>query len=264
MIKFPGFGLQYNVNLIAFKIYGINIYYYAICIVLGMIAALFVCKISRQKFGIKFDDCLDCFIFAIIFGIIGARIYYCLFHFNYYFANPMKIISLRDGGLAIYGGLIGGAIAIISRCKRLKVSVIDLFDYIAPSVALAQSIGRWGNFFNQEAYGTKTSNLFRMGIYTLDGYTEVHPTFLYESISTFLIFILLINLQKRRKFRGQIFYLYLLLYSAIRMFIEGLRIDSLMLGNFRISQILSVAIFVVSGIILLKKYGKYIYNEKWW
>lgn len=256
MIRFPGLNLEFNVNNIAFRIFGIDIYSYAICIAFAIIAAIIVCKIQKEKFRIKFDDVFDCMIFAIIFGIIGARIYYCMFNFEYYFANPIRFFKIRDGGLAIYGGLIAGTIGIIVRCRKLNINYIDLLDYIAPSVSLAQSIGRWGNFFNKEAYGTITNNILRMGIYTEYGYQEVHPTFLYESVATFLIFLCLIFLQKNRKFKGEIIICYLVLYSGVRMLIEEIRMDSLMLGNFRISQILSIAIFVVFSIILAKKYRK--------
>ena len=122
------------------------------------------------------------------------------------------------------------------------------------------SFGRWGNFFNQEAYGIETTSIFRMGIDTIDGYREVHPAFLYESISTFLIFLILRILQKNRKFKGEIFYFYLLFYSGIRTIIEGIRVDSLMFQNFRISQVLSSAIFVFSSIMLLKKVQKWMHK----
>ena len=141
------------------------------------------------------------------------------------------------------------------------MSVLDFFDYLVPFVAVAQSIGRWGNFFNQEAYGRESTNFLRMGINTAQGYQEVHPTFLYESICTMTIFVILRILQKHRKFKGDITYLYLFLYGGCRMLIEGIRIDSLMLGNVRVSQFLSCAIFVISGIILLKNYRKYILKK---
>lgn len=193
---------------------------------------------------------------AILAGVIGARFYYVAFNWEKYAISPIKIFELRDGGLAIYGGLIAGAVVIFEKCKKKKINSFDFFDTIVPFVAIAQSIGRWGNFFNTEAYGTQTTNVFRMGIQTLEGYKEVHPTFLYESISTFLIFVFLRILQKNRKFKGEITYVYLLLYAGARGIIEGMRVDSLWLGNFRISQILSSVIFVVSGIMLLKNFRK--------
>ena len=262
MIRFPGLDLSVSVPQIALKIFGINIYWYAICIVFGIILALILCSKSKENFNIKFDFVFESLMFAIIFGIIGARLYYVLFNLQYYLKNPIKILHIRDGGLAIYGGLIAGAITILAKCQNRKIDKLDFLDYITPFIAIAQSVGRWGNFFNQEAYGTETTNILRMGINTEYGYEEVHPTFLYESIFTLMIFIILRKLQKNRKFKGQICYSYLVLYSGIRMIIESVRADSLMFGNFRISQVLSVAIFVIFGIMLLKNYIKYNKIEK--
>ena len=260
MIKFPGLGLCFNINKTAFELFNVKIHYYACCIIMGVLIAIILCFISKEKFDIKFDFVFDTLIYALIMGVIGARIYYVIFNLDYYLKSPINIFKIRDGGLAIYGGLIFGFLVVIKRCKKNNIKILDFFDYTVPFIAIAQSIGRWGNFFNKEAYGTETNNIFRMGIDTQYGYQEVHPTFLYESISTFLIFVLLKKLQKNRKFEGEIFYLYLFLYSGIRMMIEALRIDSLMLKNIRISQVLSIAIFVVSGIILLKNFIKYIYK----
>lgn len=261
MVNFPGLNLSFNVNPVAFKVLGVNIYWYAICIVLGIVLAIFLCYKSKEKFDVDFDFVLYCLIWAISIGLIGARLYYVAFNYEEYIISPMSILNLRDGGLAIYGGLIFGSLVIIWKCKKAKVNWFDFFDCFIPFVAIAQSVGRWGNFFNMEAYGIETFNLFRMGINTLNGYQEVHPAFLYESICTFCIFVFLRTKQKNRKFRGEIFYLYLFLYGGIRMVIEVVRIDSLMFENFRISQILSCAIFVVSGIMLLKNYIKYIYKK---
>lgn len=263
MIDFLGFHVSFPIQAIAFRVFGIDVYYYAICIVVGIVLAIILCYRSKEKFGITFDFLFESLILAILIGVIGARLYYVAFHWENYKIAPMKILNVRDGGQAIYGGLIAGGLAILYRCKKKKVSSLDFFDYLTPFVALAQSIGRWGNFFNKEAYGTETSNIFRMGMDTIEGYKEVHPAFLYESVATFIIFIFLRILQKNRKFKGQICYLYLLLYAGIRMMIESIRIDSLMLGDFRISQILSFAIFVVFGIMLLKKGGKYIYKQQY-
>lgn len=262
MVYFPGFNLSFSIHSIAFNLLGIDIYYYAICIVLGIIVSLLLCYHSKEKFGLDFDFVFETLVLAVAVGVIGARIYYVTFHWESYAVSFKRILNIRDGGLAIYGGLIAGSLVILKRCRKGKVSVLDFFDYIVPFVALAQSIGRWGNFFNQEAYGIETKNLFRMGLQTMDGYKEVHPAFLYESVATMLIFLFLRILQKNRKFKGEICYFYLFLYGGIRMIIEGIRSDSLMLGNFRISQILSSAIFVVFGIMLLKKRKKYIDKRK--
>ena len=167
--------------------------------------------------------------------------------------NPEKIFYLRDGGIAIYGAIIAIAIYFLIICKIRKVSFLNLTDFLVPYLALGQSIGRWGNFFNQEAYGIQTDSLFRMGLNTESGYIEVHPVFLYESIATFIIFIILRKLQKNRKFEGQILYMYFILYGFIRMILEGIRTDSLWIGSFRISQILSLVFFVVFLVIYIKK-----------
>ena len=231
---------------------------YAICIVIGIIVAAILCNISKEKFENKFENILDIGIFSLFFGIIGARIYFIIFNLEYYLNNIKEVFNFRDGGLAIYGGLITGILTAIIICKIKKIDILNVLDYVIPFVALAQAIGRWGNFFNVEAYGYETDIFLRMGIFTSDGYIEVHPTFLYESICTILIFFILRKLQKNRKFKGEIFLLYCILYSGIRFFIEGLRIDSLMFYNFRISQILSIIIFLISIIMfyLTKKLSK--------
>jgi len=246
VVKFPGLGLEFNISRYAFKIGNIFIYKYAVCIVLGILIGLILSKLSKEKFGIQYDLVLEILIGGIISGIIGARFYYVLFSLDKYLVNPFSVFSVRDGGLAIYGGIIGIVIFLLFFCKIKKVSFLDIADYLVPYLALGQCIGRWGNFFNQEAYGSQTNSIFRMGIETLkEGYIEVHPVFFYESIATLSIFIVLRIMQKNRNFKGQILYVYFILYGFVRMFLEGLRIDSLMLGSFRISQILSFVIFVI-------------------
>lgn len=253
-ITFPLFNLKIDIPRVAFEIFGIKIYWYAIIIVSAIIIALLVCKKNERKFGIDFSTILDLLIFLIPISIISARIYYVLFNLEDYIAKPQQIFNLRTGGLAIYGGIIGGAITCYIFGKKRKINLLDLFDYIVPSLALAQSIGRWGNFFNREAYGYETSIFCRMGIYEAGKYIEVHPTFLYESVINLGIFIILQKITTRRNFKGELTVIYLILYSFFRMLIEGVRTDSLMLGNVRISQILSVVIFVaLSSILTYKK-----------
>lgn len=253
-VEFPGIGLEFNVPKIAFNLFGIDIYFYSICIVLGIIVALVFSRISKEKFGIKYDFLIECILGIIILGVIGARIYYVLFNLENYIRKPINILKIRDGGLAIYGGMIFAVLYVFFKCKKNKINFLDFGDYVVPFVAIAQSIGRWGNFFNKEAYGYETTSILRMRLFEASGnYIDVHPTFLYESFFTFLIFIFLINLQKRRKFSGEIFYSYIICYSFIRIFIEGLRQDSLMLFNFRISQILSLIFFVTFFLILFYK-----------
>ena len=254
-VEIPLLNSKLMISRVAFNILGIDIYWYAIIIASAFIIALLWCKKNLQKVDINFDDVLNLSIILIPVSIICARIYYVLFNFKYYATYPMEILNFRDGGLAIYGGIIGGVIVCYIYCKKHKINVLDLLDIFSPIFALGQSIGRWGNFVNVEAYGTETNLPWKMGIIE-NGLTKyVHPTFLYESICTFAIFILLSKMLDKRKFKGEITYKYLLLYSFVRFFIEGLRTDSLMLYNFKISQILSLIIFVcISCILIFKNY----------
>lgn len=240
---------------IAFEIFGVPIYWYAILIVSSMVIALLWCKKQDGKFNIKFDDILDLAIIVLPISIICARLYYVMFSLDYYIKNPLEIFNIKNGGLAIYGGLIGGIIVILVFSKIKKLKVLDITDYIVPIIAFCQSIGRWGNYINIEAYGYETNLPIKMEVIENGIIKYVHPTFLYESICTMMIFIILSILSKKRKFSGEITYLYIICYSFIRFFIEGLRTDSLMLFNFRISQILSLVLFVLFSCILM-------YNNK--
>ncbi len=264
-VIFPSINLELNIKRVAFSIFGIDIYWYGIIIALAIMIALLILKLQDGKFGIEFNTILDLAIYLIPISLICARIYYVLFNLQQYTNNPLKIFNLRDGGMAIYGGIIGGLITCIIFCKKRKIKILNMLDYIVPVLALGQAIGRWGNFINIEAHGTETNSIFRMGIIENGTYMEVHPTFLYESIITFFLAILLLNIkdsekikkdskkQLIRKYPGQVTFIYLIVYSFARFFIEGIRTDSLMLFNFRISQILSMAIFVVFCLILTYK-----------
>lgn len=254
-ITFPLLNIQLNINKIAFTIFGINVYWYAILIVASLILALLLCKKQDGKYGIKYDDIIDLSIILIPIAFICARLYYVIFNFSNY-TNIIDIINVKDGGLAIYGGIIGGVITAYIFCKKRKTNILDLLDYIVPFLALGQSIGRWGNFINVEAYGTTTNVPWKMGIQTNAGIEYVHPTFLYESISTLIIFVILMKISKNRKYSGQITYYYLIMYSFIRAIIEGFRIDSLMFYNLRISQVLSIIIFIVFSIVVIRKSRK--------
>ena len=257
VVTFPGLNLEFNISKVAFKIFGIEIYWYAILIVAAMILALIMFKKRDGLYGIKFNDILDLSLYIIPIAIISARLYYIVFNLEYYLQNPREILNMRSGGIAIYGAIIGGIITCLVFCKKRKINMLDLLDYIAPGLVLGQAIGRWGNFVNVEAYGTTTSSLLRMGIIENGTYIEVHPTFLYESIACFAIFIILLIMKNKRKFNGQIAFTYLGLYSLERFFVEGLRTDSLMLGNIRISQMLSVIIFTVSLMMYIIKWKNF-------
>lgn len=248
-IRFPGFNLILSVPKYAFQIAGVNVYNYAVCIVIGVIIALILARISKNKFEIEFDEVLENIIYALFFGVIGARLYYVLFNLKQYIENPIEILNFRDGGLAIYGGILLGSITLCIGLKIKKINILNFFDRIVPYVAIAQAIGRWGNFFNVEAYGIETKSILRMGIFKNNIYSEVHPMFLYESLLNFILFFVLIKLQGNRKFKGQVLLGYLIGYSMFRMILESFRIDSLMIFNFRVSQILSIIIFLVATLV---------------
>ena len=256
IVKFPLLNLELEISEVAINIFGLGIKWYSIIIVFCIILALIWCKFKSKKYDIDFDELLNLFIILIPTVIICARLYYVIFNLDYYLKYPIEILNIRAGGLAIYGGIIGGIIASYIYCRIRKINVLNLLDCIAPILALSQGIGRWGNFINSEAYGTETNLPWKMGIVENGVEKFVHPTFLYESIGTVIIFIILTILQNKSKFEGQIAYTYLALYSLLRFFIEGLRADSLMLFNFRISQILSLIIFVLSIGIIVESISK--------
>ena len=257
IINFEGLGLSFNINNVLIDINGIKIYWYAFLIIFSVVIGLILCKKDDGKYNIKFDDILLLFIFLLPISIICARIYFVTFKLDYYISNPLEIFNIQNGGLAIYGGIIGAVITIIVFSKIKKIKILDLLDYLVPYLALGQAIGRWGNFFNGEAHGTATTNILRMGIVEDNEYIQVHPTFLYESICTLIIFIYLYNKKDKRLYPGQLAYTYFFLYGISRAIIESFRTDSLMLGTFRISQILSIILSLIfGGIIVYKKYKR--------
>ncbi len=250
-ITFPAFNINLTISRIAFSIGNIHIYWYGIFIGLAFIIAIFALKKDSKKYDINYEDILELIIILIPVAIICTRLYYVIFNLQYYLSNPSQIFNIKNGGLAVYGGIIGAAITIIIFCKIKKLKLLDMFDMLVPYLALGQAIGRWGNFVNGEAHGVQTNNIFRMGIVENGIYMEVHPTFLYESISTLILFFILTYLKNHRKYEGQLTIVYLLVYSAIRAVIEGLRTDSLMIGNIRVSQLLSIIIFSTMLIVLI-------------
>lgn len=242
-------------NPIAFTIAGIDIRWYGILIGVAFLLAIYISYLRAPKFGILQDDILDLTIFLIPCSIIGARAYYVIFSYDNYRGNFIQMLNLRAGGLAIHGGIIAGVIVSYIVAKRKKIKFSNLADLIMPQVALAQAIGRWGNFFNSEAHGGPTNLPWAITVYG----EKVHPTFLYESIWCFFIFILLIFLSNKIKFNGQIALLYAMLYSFERFWVEGLRTDSLMIGQFRQAQVLSLVVFILAlsaYIYQVRKYKK--------
>ncbi|WP_053956883.1 prolipoprotein diacylglyceryl transferase [Inediibacterium massiliense] len=231
---------------IAFQLFGLEIRWYGILISIGMVLGTLLVLKRAKKENIKEDHIFDLLLFAIPVAIIGARTYYVLFNFSDYAGNIYHMVNIREGGLAIHGGVIGGVLVGYFYCKKHKLSFRKMADLFAPSIILGQAIGRWGNFVNQEAYGRPTNLPWAI---TVDG-VRVHPTFLYESTWNLCVFIFLLWYDKKKKFNGEIFLLYAMLYSVARFFIEGLRIDSLMLGSFRVAQLVSLGAVMICGILL--------------
>lgn len=226
---------------VAFTLFGMDIMWYGILIGTGFVLAIILCYKRAPKHGIQSDHILDFAIFLIPASIIGARAYYVIFSWENYVGDFWKILNIRNGGLAIHGGIIAGLIVGILVCKYHKIDILELADLVFPTVALAQAIGRWGNFFNSEAHGGPTDLPWAV---LADG-QYVHPTFLYESLWCFALFWFLLWLDKRRTFPGQIACLYGMLYSLERGLVEQLRTDSLMIGSFKQAQVLSFFVFVL-------------------
>lgn len=240
-------------NPVAFTVFGQDIRWYGICIAFGMITGLIIAYLRAPRHRIPSDKVIDLALIAIPAGIIGARLYYVLFNWSQYDGDFFKIINIRGGGLAIHGGLILGFAAAALFCKIWRISPLNFLDLVAPSIALAQAFGRWGNFFNQEAHGGPTD--LPWGI-IING-EKVHPTFLYESIWCFLLFFILIAIDNRSTFSGRAFLAYGVLYSAERFFVEMLRTDSLMLGSFRAAQVVSAAAFIIFLAIWISRERRY-------
>ncbi|MGE5473340.1 MAG: prolipoprotein diacylglyceryl transferase [Ignavibacteriales bacterium] len=251
-IAFPGLGLEFNIDPVAFTIFGKEIFWYGIIISLALVINIIWAMRDVDRFGIKSDDFIDFIFLAIPAAVIGARLYYVIFKWQEYSANPLEVLQIWKGGLAIYGAVIAGVITAWIFAKVKGINPLALFDFCAPFLAFGQSIGRWGNFVNREAYGSITNLPWRMEIPALDGVKmiAVHPTFLYESLWNLLIFVFLMFYRNRSKRKGEVFFLYLILYGLGRFWIEGLRADSLMVGNLKVSQILSIILVVVFAIVI--------------
>ena len=251
-ISFPGLGLEMNPDRYI-QIGSFTVYYYGIIIAFGlMLAVFYACKRSKQ-FGIKEDDILDGVLWIVPLAILCARLYYVAFKWEDYAGNPADIIKIWNGGLAIYGGVLGAAFGAVVHCRVKKIKVAALLDLVALGFLIGQMIGRWGNFFNREAFGAETESFLRMGL--TNAYTGVvtyyHPTFLYESLWNLAGFVALHFLSKKRQYDGQIALGYAAWYGLGRAIIEGLRTDSLYWGNFRVSQLLAAASCVAATAVLL-------------
>ena len=261
-------------NPVLVTIFGIQIKWYSILILIGILIGLYLTNKEAKKFKINKEDIFNMLFYAVIFGIIGARLYYVLFNLAYYRYNLSEIFAIWNGGLAIHGGLIAGAIAIIIYAHHKHLNFIKIFDLCVPAVILAQAIGRWGNFFNSEAHGFATSyqmlkNLYVpefiiKGMYINNVYYL--PTFYFESLWCLLGFIVLLIIRRLKYLKiGDLTCIYLMWYSFGRFFIEAWRTDSLMLGGFKIAQIISIILFISALIYMIYNHhqGKYtnLYND---
>lgn len=263
-IRFPKLGIELTVNSEAFTIFGFTVTWYGILITVGMMLAMVYAFSRMRSFGLDSDRAIDGVIGGIIGGIIGARAYYVIFHWESYAGDWKAIFNIRNGGLGIYGGIIGALLIGSLVCRLRKVRLLPMYDLTALGFLIGQCIGRWGNFMNHEAFGSNTDSIFGMtsgkiqswiAANYLDGSVAadkpVHPCFFYESMWCLLGFVLLHLISKKlRKFDGQIFLMYVIWYGSGRFFIEALRTDSLYAGTLKISQVVAV-ISVTAALVLL-------------
>lgn len=277
-IRFPNLGIDIETLGKTISIGNMSIAYYGMIIALGMLGGLLLASWQGKRIGQDKEIFLDLALWDIVFAIIGARLYYVLFSWEYYSQHPMEIFNIRGGGMAIYGGVIAGVITTAVFAKIRKVSFWKLADAACCGLLLGQIVGRFGNFFNREAFGGYTDNIFAMqiqrsqvrssdlsqdildNIVTIDGmeYIQVHPTFLYEAVWNLAVLLIILLYTKRRKFDGQLFLMYLFGYGLGRMWIEGLRTDQLKLFGtpLAVSQVLSGVLVVFAGGVLLYKWIK--------
>lgn len=244
-------------------VFGVNIYFYGVILALAIVAGTFVSDYFGQKFfDLKKETIIDLAPYLVIFGIIGARLYYCILNYGFYLRFPTEILAIRHGGISIHGAILGGLVGLIIFAKRRKISIAKLCDVSAIGLALAQSIGRWGNFFNSEAFGTPTNLPWKLYIapqYRPIPYQDVnyfHPAFLYESILDLAIFGILVLILKKdwNKKQGNLALIYLILYSVARICVETLRIDSVRdIFGVPVAIFVSICIIVVSSIALITR-----------
>lgn len=268
-ISFPKLGIEFPVYSTAFEVFGVEIKWYGICITVGVLLALVYCFRRMKAVGLDGDRAVDAVFFGFIGALVGARLYYVIMCWDEYRGDIKSILSVRDGGLAIYGGLIGALLVGLMVAKIRKVKILPLLDLAGMGFLIGQTFGRWGNFFNHECFGSNTELPWGMtspriqyvlknsadaimaanGV-DVDYKLPVHPCFLYESLWCLMGFILLHLYFKHRKFDGELFFMYIGWYGLGRFFIEGLRTDSLMVGHLRISQLVA-AVSVVTAIAVI-------------
>lgn len=259
-------GIVFNyIDPVAFNLGPLSVRWYGIIIAVGILLGYFVAQRALVKAGLHKDTLVDIIFYSALFGFIVARIYFVIFQWPYYAENPGEIIKIWHGGIAIHGGLIGGFIAGVIVCKVKNLNPFQIGDIVAPSIILAQGIGRWGNFMNHEAHGGPVSRAFLEQLHLPNFIIEnmyingqyYHPTFLYESIWDVAGFIILVNIRKHLKL-GETFFLYLTWYSIGRFFIEGLRTDSFMLtSNIRVAQLVSILLILISISLIVYRRIKY-------
>ncbi|NLK98290.1 prolipoprotein diacylglyceryl transferase [Defluviitalea saccharophila] len=274
-VWFPHLNIKiYELNSVAFNIFGFPVYWYGVIIGSAVICGLLLALREAKRTDQNPEDYIDFLLYALIAALIGARLYYVIFSWESYKDNLLKVFAFREGGLAIYGGVLAAILVAWIFTKKRKLSFGLLADTAAPSLILGQSIGRWGNFFNQEAFGRYTNSTFAMrlmrenvgqrltedilnniSIYNGIEYIQVHPTFLYESLWNFGIFLFLLWYRRRKRFTGEVFLLYLIGYGCGRVWIEGLRADQLIIGNtgIAVSQLLSGILIVCAIAFLIYK-----------
>ena len=251
-ISFPGLGIELD-PVREFSLGPLSIHMYGLIIACGLMAAvLYACRRSKE-FGLKEDDILDGVLWVTPFAILCARAYYCIFSWDMYKDNPISVLYIWEGGLAIYGGVLGALVGVIVYCRFKKLPLGAVLDPVALGFLIGQSAGRWGNFFNREAFGAPTDSFLRMGL--MNNYTGTveyyHPTFLYESVWNLCGFVLLHFLSKKRRYDGQIALGYAAWYGLGRAMIEGLRMDSLWWGPFRVSQLLAAVSCIAALSVLV-------------
>lgn len=259
-------GIVFNyIDPVAFNLGPLSVRWYGIIIAVVILLGYFVAQRALVKAGLHKDTLVDIIFYSALFGFIAARIYFVIFQWPYYAENPSEIIKIWHGGIAIHGGLIGGFLAGVIVCKVKNLNPFQIGDIVAPSIILAQGIGRWGNFMNHEAHGGPVSRAFLEQLHLPNFIIEnmyingqyYHPTFLYESIWDVAGFIILVNIRKHLKL-GETFFLYLTWYSIGRFFIEGLRTDSLMLtSNIRVAQLVSILLILISISLIVYRRIKY-------
>lgn len=277
-ITFPNLGITVDPSPVAFTVFGKDIYWYGIIIASGFLLAVLYMLHRAKDFGVTQDDVLDMILWAVPIGVVCARLYYCIFYWELYEDDPISMLYIWEGGLAIYGGIIGACIAVVIYSRKKKQNFSLLMDTASMSIVFGQIMGRWGNFFNREAFGDYTNNLFAMQlpvsavraneitqkmwdhVVTVNGvkYIQVHPTFLYESLWNVGVLLFLFWFRKRKKFNGEVFLMYLIGYGLGRIWIEGLRTDQLLLPvvGLPVSQLLSGCLVVGCTILVVWKRKK--------